>query len=114
MEMSNLTADTQCSPDLAAGCYDRRAIVTGDFRLSDDLPRLLQATRAFLPATGLGVLTREGDAHAVLRWATTYGVHAHRVAIDDLPAALQPPWSNARVMTTPELEADSGNKVVER
>ena len=69
--------------------YDRMAIVTSDFRLSDELPPLLRAARAFLPATGLGVLTPDGDAHAVLRWAMTYGMHAHRVELADLPPMLQ-------------------------
>src|SRR5262245_11063450 len=94
--------------------YDRMAIVTSDFRLSDELPPLLRAARAFLPATGLGVLTADGDAHAVLRWAMTFGMHAHRVALADLPAMLQPPWSATRVVTAEEIDAHRTNRVVER
>jgi transcriptional regulator with GAF, ATPase, and Fis domain len=88
--------------------------VTGDFRLSDELPALLRATRTVVPATGLGVLALDGDRHAVLRYATTYGVHAHRIAIADLPSMLQPPWLSARVVTAAELEAEAGNRVVDR
>ena len=90
------------------------ALVNGDFRLSEILPRLVQATRAFLPATGVGILSLDGDRDVVLQYGTPFGVHAHRVAVADLPPVLRPPWPAETVVSARELEANASNKVVAR
>jgi transcriptional regulator with GAF, ATPase, and Fis domain len=74
--------------------------------LSEGIRTLLKTAAGVLPATGFGVVRKDGPEHVVVTYADAFGATAYRASARDIPEPFWPGAAGPRRVTAADLEAN--------